>query len=156
MDRCPPYLETLGDLGRAQALSLERSDLGGVDGRRAALVDAPELRGANSLHLTLAAQVRLELRKDAEHVEEGLPGGARRVDGLLGRLERRALASKLAHDVLQVADRARQPINPGDDQRVALADEVEDGAQLGAAFRRSPASLLGPDDVAAAALSAAS
>ena len=56
IDARPPHLETLRDLGRAQALGLAGGDLGGVDRRRAALVDAPELRGGD---LALAAQVRL-------------------------------------------------------------------------------------------------
>src|ERR1700684_2122122 len=40
IDARPPNLKTLGDVGGAQALGLEGGDLGGVDGSRAALVDA--------------------------------------------------------------------------------------------------------------------
>src|SRR5271165_455717 len=43
---------------------------------------------------------------------------------LLGRLERRALRLQLAHDVLQVAYRAGQPVDAGDRQHVASVDEV--------------------------------
>src|SRR3984957_18694209 len=49
IDRGPPDLETLRDLGGAQALGLEGGDLGGVDRGWAALVDDPEPRCADPL-----------------------------------------------------------------------------------------------------------
>ena len=59
---------------------------------------------------------------------------------------------QLAHDVLQVAYRARQSVDAGDHQRVASADEVEQRAQLVAPLGRCPAHLLAADDVAASRL----
>jgi uncharacterized membrane protein YccC len=58
----------------AQALGLERGDPGGVDRRRAALVDAPGLGRRNSLHLGLAADGRLKLGENAKHLQEGSTG----------------------------------------------------------------------------------
>src|SRR3984957_3027406 len=47
IDRSPPDLETLRDLGGAQTLGLEGGDLGSGDRGWAALVDAPQPRGAD-------------------------------------------------------------------------------------------------------------
>src|SRR3984957_9023237 len=47
IDRGPPDLEALSDLGGPQALGLEGGDLGGVDRGRAALVNDPAPRGAD-------------------------------------------------------------------------------------------------------------
>lgn len=116
------------------------------------LVDASRLGLGDPLGLALAPEVGLELGEDPEHVEEGLAGGGRRVDRLLGRQQPGPLPSQLAHDVLKIADRARQAVNAGDDQRVALADEGQHRAQLVTADGRGAAHLLGPDDVAAGRL----
>jgi hypothetical protein len=47
IDRGPPDIETLRDLGGSQALGPEGGDLGGVDRGWAALVNDPEPRGAD-------------------------------------------------------------------------------------------------------------
>ena len=87
---------------------------------------APSQRCGILFHLPLAAQVRLELGKNAEHVEERLASGARHgVDRLLRRLERNALGLQRAYDVLKIAYGPRQPVDAGDHQRVASADQLE-------------------------------
>jgi hypothetical protein len=68
------HAEALGDFGRAEAIRPESADLRGVYRGRAALVDALRLRGCDPFELALAPQVRLELGKDAEHVEKRLAG----------------------------------------------------------------------------------
>ena len=47
------------------------------------------------------------------------------------------LGTQHADDVLQVSDRTRQPINPGDDQCVALTQEVQNRCELGATPSKS-------------------
>ena len=54
-------------------------------------------------------------------------GGVHR---LLGAAQGGALAPQLAHHVLQVPDRARQPVHPRHHQLVARPHEVEHRAQL--------------------------
>jgi hypothetical protein len=49
------------------------------------------------------------------------------------------------HDVLQVLERAREPVDAGDHERVAAAQEVEEKAELGPPLAVRPAPLLGPD-----------
>jgi hypothetical protein len=96
--------------------------------------------------------VGLELGEHAEHVEEALAGGGAGVDRLLARLQGGALGLQGADDILEVADAARQAIDPGDHQHIALAQEVEYGAQLLAAGRGSAAALLRSNDFAAGRL----
>jgi hypothetical protein len=50
----------------------------------------------------LAAKIGLKLGEHAKHLEEGSTGRRRRVDRLLGRLERGAFGLKLADDVGEV------------------------------------------------------
>ena len=70
IDRCPTDLETLGDVRWTEALIPENAHLLWVDAGLTALVDARYLGLADTLQLTLAAKVGLELRQDPEHVEE--------------------------------------------------------------------------------------
>jgi len=52
-------------------------------------------------------------------------------------------------DVLEVLERAGEPVDPGDHERVALAQEVEQNLELRPAVARGAAPLLGPDHLAA-------
>jgi hypothetical protein len=73
IDRRPTDLETLGDVRCTEALISEDTHLLWVDAGLTALVDARCLGLADTLHLTLAPKVGLELREDPEHVEEAFP-----------------------------------------------------------------------------------
>jgi hypothetical protein len=69
---------------RPEPLRLHCAHLGGVYRSRAALVDASGLGLGDPLKLALAAQVRLEFREHAQHVQKALAGGGAGVDRLLG------------------------------------------------------------------------
>jgi hypothetical protein len=62
------------------------------------------------------------------------------------------LGLQRAHDVLKVADGARQPIDPRDDQLVAVMDELENGLEFLAPGGGRAAHLLRPDDIASGRL----
>lgn len=102
-----------------------------IDAWLAAFINASRLGCRDALRLALLAQVRLELCEHPQHVKERLAGGRRRIDRLLGSLERYAPALQLVDDVLQILHRARQPVDTRDDQGVAFAQEVEQDLQLG-------------------------
>src|SRR5216684_3073341 len=53
-----------------------------------------------------------------------------------------------AHDILQVADAARQPVDSGDHQRVASPQELQHGLEFGPASGAGAAALLASDDLA--------
>ena len=115
--------------GPAVTLSGESQDGLPVDAALAALIDFRLLRLLNALGLPLAAQVRLELGEDAQHVEERLARRRARGDWLLGRLERDALLLQLMHDVLEVTHGASQPVDARDDDGVALVSDLEQEAE---------------------------
>ena len=52
------------------------------------------------------------------------------------------------HDVLEVLHRARQAVDAGDDEGVALIQKLDQYLQLGAAAAARAACLLGADDLA--------
>jgi ROS/MUCR transcriptional regulator protein len=56
--------ELFGNVGRAEASRLQRGDLGGLDRRRAPLVDAARLRLLDSLELALAVSIRKSVSPD--------------------------------------------------------------------------------------------
>ena len=108
----------------------------------------PPLRLLDALGLPLAAQVRLELGEDAQHVEEGLAGRRARVDWLLGRLQRDALLLQLMHDVLEITHGASQPVDAGDDDGVALVTDLEQEVELLAPIPLRAGDLLREDEIA--------
>jgi len=61
----------------------------------------------------------------------------------------RLLRCLAGYDVLQVLHRARQPVDAGDYERVALTQELEQPLQLGAVVAAGSTRLLGADDLAA-------
>ena len=73
-----------GDGRRRQAHGQPMLDGFHVDPGWAAAIGAALLRRGDPLDLALAAQVGLELRKDAEHVEERFAGSGRGVHRLFG------------------------------------------------------------------------
>src|SRR5262249_54947269 len=93
-----------------------------------------------------------EFSEHAKHVQETLAGGCGRVDRLFGRPERRTPSLQRPHNVLKVSDRARQAIDPRDNQRVALPNEIENGRKLRAPLRTRPARLLLADHITAGRL----
>src|SRR5262249_6070771 len=125
--RCPPNLERLGNLSGPHALRPHYAHLRYVNRGRPALVDAFRLGLGDTLKLTFATEVRLELGEHAEHVEEAFTGRGACIDRLFSCLERCATRLHRAHDVLQVADATSKAIDAGDHQHVTLAEEVEDG-----------------------------
>jgi hypothetical protein len=87
-----------------------------------------------------------EFRKSRQHIEEALPGRGRRVDRLLGCLERNSALLEIVNDILKVPNRPRQTIDPSDDQRIALPEELEQCGQLLPAIGACAAHLLRSDD----------
>ena len=102
-----------------------------VDHGWAAAIGGALLRHGDPLGLALAAQVGLELGKDAEYVEERLAGSARGVHGLFGGSEMGALVLECRDNGLEITHRARQAVDARDHQRLAGMDEIEDGPELG-------------------------
>jgi hypothetical protein len=70
-----------------------------------------------------------------------------RVDRLFRRLQRRTARLDGPHDVLKIANGARQPADPGDHEHVALAQEVEHGVQFLRAGCRGARPLFRADDL---------
>ena len=120
----------LGDLRRSHAPRFKLLNLGGINRGWTALIDASSLSLRDALHLPLLAEVGLEFREHAEHVEETLAGGGAGIDRLLCRLQRGALGPHGANDVLQVTDAAGEPVDPRDHQCIAWTEEVQNGLQL--------------------------
>src|SRR5271165_7183100 len=89
VDRRAAYPEALCDLRRAQTFLAQLGDGLRLDGRFPALVDAGFLRRGDALQLTLAPDGRLELGKDAEHLQERPPGRRRNLIVVLLGLESR-------------------------------------------------------------------
>jgi hypothetical protein len=156
VDAGPTDAKAARDFRRTHALGSQCADRRGIDRRPAPLVDARQFGPGNPLNLTFAAQVSLELREHAEHIDEGLAGCGGGVDRLFGRLQAGSLAAECPHDVLQIPNGSGQTIHAGDDQGVAPADELEDRGKLGSAGRAEPARDLRTDQIAPAALREAS
>ena len=69
-------------------------------------------------------------------------------DRLLGGFERDPPALQFVDDVLQVLHGAREPVDAGDDQRVAFAQEVEQDLEFGPRATLGTRLLLGADRLA--------
>jgi hypothetical protein len=80
----------------------------------------------DTLKMAFAPEVGLELGEHAEHIEEALAGGCAGIDRLFGRLRDGTASPYSAHDVLEIADASREPINTGDHQHVTVAKKIED------------------------------
>ena len=107
-------------LSRADALGPHLADLLGLLGTylaRSSLagIYALCLGLGDSLKLTFATDVGFKLGKDAKQVEEHSTVRRCRADRLFGCLQSGALVSERMDDLLQIADIARQRVNPGDD-----------------------------------------
>src|SRR5262245_59899617 len=140
--------QLLRDGGRSKPLRLKFAHLSGVQPRWPALVDTCRLGLGNAFKLAFPPQVGLELSEHAKHIQEALARRRARVDWLLKRLQGGAAFLQGPHDVLEVSDRPRQSVNARDDERIALADELQDGCKLGAPLGARAACLLRTDDLA--------
>ena len=109
-----------------------------VDPGWTAAIGAALLRRGDPLDLALAAQVGLEVGKDAEHVEERLACSGRGVHGLFGGGEMGALVLEGRDNDLEITHRARQAVDACDHQRLAGMDEIEDGSKSGRPARLAP------------------
>src|SRR5215469_548735 len=124
------------------------------DGRlslmRAQFEGAPELNALGLSPLPSLAspgldQLALELSQAAEHRQHQPAMWRRGVGPGVGHaLEARASLADRVEDVQQIARRARQAIEPGDDQHIALLETLEDLRKLGAVGLRT-AHLLAVD-----------
>jgi hypothetical protein len=74
---------------RPHALRLELLHLAASIETGAPLVDASSHGSCDAFQLSLLAQVGLELREHAEHIEEAFAGGGAGIDGLRCRPQRR-------------------------------------------------------------------
>jgi hypothetical protein len=135
IDRCSTDLERLRDGRRADTAGLHFLDLCGINARFATLVDAPRPRTSDPFRLALPAQVGLELREHAQHVEEARPC---RLLVSIGCSTVFSDAFRLhsADYVLQVPNAPRQPVDPRNHQHIALAQNIECDAEFIAARRR--------------------
>jgi hypothetical protein len=68
---------------------------------------------------------------------------------LFGRLQGHPALPKIVDDVLEVAHVTGEPVDPRDHQRVALAQELEQGLQFFSPLGARAGNLLIPDDGAA-------
>lgn len=77
-------------------------------------------------------ELALEFGQHGQHAEHGaaLHGGG--VDALLDHVQPDVLGPQVGAEVDQVLDRARQPVQPGDLQRVARRQQCQDLVQAGA------------------------
>jgi hypothetical protein len=66
-------------------------------------------------------RIRLELGEDAQHIEECLTGSGRGVDRLFGRLQRDTATLEFMDDILKIADRTCETVNPGNDERITAS-----------------------------------
>ena len=80
----------------------------------------------------LADQVALELGQRAEHVEDALAAGRGCVGALLQRAEPDARTLEPCNRVDEVLERAPEPVEPPDDQRIAGPQVLQRGRQPGA------------------------
>jgi hypothetical protein len=99
------------------------------------------LRGLDSGLGAFGDQRALELRHGAEHLQREHALRRRRVDRIPQRPEMRAFGGQILDHLEQMADRARQAVEPHHDQRVAGADLAQRAwrGQGGRARRRSRA-----------------
>jgi hypothetical protein len=84
--------ERLRDLRRALAAFMSRTFATSTEGGRPLYTPAA-LALANALKLTLAPEIGLELREDAQHVKECLAGRVAGVDRLLCSFKARVMAT---------------------------------------------------------------
>jgi hypothetical protein len=118
INRRPPDIEGLGNIGWPHALSHYLAHPVGVDRSGPPLVDTGGLGLGDALELPLTTEIGLELREHAEHVQEAFAGGRAGVDRLLRCSEARTLRFERADDVLQIADRTCQAVDPGAARRL--------------------------------------
>src|SRR4051812_17470154 len=81
--------------------------------------------------------------------QERLARGRAGVHGLLGRAQGDAATPQLVDDVLEVLQRAGEPVDARDHQRVAGLHELEQHLQLGPAVTSRTAGRLGADHATA-------
>src|SRR5450631_637204 len=114
----------------SQPRSVKMLDGSAVHRRLAPTIDAARLGQRDPIELSLAAQIGLESRKDAQHIVKRLTGGAARVDRLLSSLQHHSASLQLIDDVLQILDAACKSIDPSDDKRVARTQETQESRKL--------------------------
>src|SRR5262249_13267685 len=142
IDGRPADTQAARDLGWPDAVGLKLPYLRSIDRWRPSLVGARRLGPRDPFHLPLTAEGCLELGEDAQHVEERFCGRRGRVDWLLSGLELSALRADLLYDALEVSDRAGKAIDPCNDQRVTLAEDVQRELQLRSVRGRGPTRLF--------------
>ena len=135
VQRRAAYAERAGDL-RHRQLALRAHRLGGGkllrrDQLRAPAKPAAGAGGFASGRRALADQLALELRQGGEQVQLQPPGGRVGVDRLGQRPERDLAFLQLADELDEVPEASAEPIQPPDDERVASAEVVEAGVELG-------------------------
>ena len=119
-----------------------------IDTSLTALIYAARLGRLDTFHLAFKPQIGFELCKHAKHIEKRLASCGAGVDGLFRRFERDAPALQLMNDILKILHRSREPVDPGNNERVAFAEEVEQHLQLGTPASPGPGLFLGPDRLA--------
>ena len=152
VDGAPRDTHVAGDLLRRLTPGQALPDGFQVDSGRAAAVDAALPCRGDPLGLPFAAQVGLELREHAQHVEESLAGRGRGVDRLLGGREMGALVLECRGDDLEVPERTRQAVDARDHQRLAGMDEGKNRLQLGTSREGGAVAGLGAHHRAAGGL----
>ena len=63
---------------------MEFDNLGFIDRGLSSFIDTTLLRFGDAFHLTFAAEVRLKLSKDTQHIQKAFSSWGRGIDGLFG------------------------------------------------------------------------
>jgi len=121
-----------GALAGVVALLCE-SDLFGVELGSTSALAASGAGGCESVAGVGHDQFALELGEDGEHPEHRAAFGCRGVDTLLDDMQTDAPFAQFGAEGHEVQDRPAEAIQPGDFQRVAVAQEPKDGVELGSA-----------------------
>ena len=117
-----------------------------IDARLPSRVDARLLRLGNALGLAIPPDIGLELGEHGQHAEEGPASRCRCIDALLDHPEMGPGAIDLVRDVGEVPQGPAEPIQPRDDQRVALGQHLQCKVQLLAAGTFGTRTLLLEND----------
>ena len=109
-------------IGGPIPISYKLLNAAAINSRLAAAIGACFLGAGNSLSLTLASHICLELSEHGQHAEECAARRSRRIGAPLDDPEMNACLLDFMRDVCQIAKRSPQPVRPCDDQCVSLED----------------------------------
>ncbi len=137
------------DLGGAHALRSQPSDLLVVKFRGPSPIDPLRLRGRDTRRLPVPNKTDLHLSHHAQHCEDDLAHGSRRIDGWIEHTKMTPLDLQTVDKVKNVAGASAETIKPYHHKSVARLNEVENDREFRATFPTAARNLLLADDIAA-------